>query len=91
MATSHDVNADYASTQPSPVNTEQAQTDKARSQRLFRKGMVWLAIGVALMAISFCINFILFDSGGNFATPMYILTTLGAVCIMIGLGCILGF
>ena len=91
MASSHDVNADYAPTQPTPRNTEQTQADKIRNQKLFRKGMIWLSIGVALMAISFCINFALYDAGGNFATPMYILTTLGAVCIMVGLGCILGF
>ncbi len=64
---------------------------KDKHQRLFERGLIWLGIGVFLMALSFGINFLLFQSDKSFLNAMYILTSLGAVCIMKGLADILGF
>lgn len=66
-------------------------TAKERHQRSFQRGIVWLGIGMFLMAVSFGINFFLFQTDKSFITVMYILTSIGAVCIMKGLVDILGF
>lgn len=64
---------------------------KEQQQRLFQHGLKWLGTGIVLMALSFGINFFLFDSGGSFQTSMYVLTSVGAICIFKGLVDILGF
>lgn len=64
---------------------------KEQHRRSFQRGIVWLGVGVFLMAVSFGINFLLFQSDKSFITAMYILTSVGAVCIMKGLVDILGF
>lgn len=63
----------------------------AEHQRLFQRGLRWLALGVFLMGSSLGINFLLFDSGTSFVVIMYVLTSLGALCIMKSLADILGF
>lgn len=64
---------------------------KEQQQRLFQQGLKWLGAGIVLMAVSFGVNFFLFDSGGSFQTSMYVLTSVGAICIFKGLVDILGF
>ena len=63
---------------------------KEKHNRLFLRGCKWLGAGVVVMGLSFCINFILFHADVSFTTIMYILTSLGAVCIAKGLFDILG-
>ncbi|MCE2823548.1 MAG: hypothetical protein ACK5FV_07420 [Bacteroidota bacterium] len=60
-------------------------------RRLFRRGVLWLGAGVALMGLSFCVNYCLFHAEQSFDIVMYTMTTLGAVCITKGMGDILGF
>lgn len=64
---------------------------KEKYQRLFQRGLRWLGAGVVLMAISFAVNFFLFQADKSFITIMYVMTTAGAVCIVKGLADILGF
>lgn len=64
---------------------------KEKHQRLFQQGLLWLGAGIFLMAVSFGINFFLYQADVSFITAMYVLTSLGAVCIMKGLMDILGF
>ncbi|MFM8373466.1 MAG: hypothetical protein ACKOCO_13865 [Bacteroidota bacterium] len=60
-------------------------------QRLFKRGILWLGAGVALMGLSFCVNYCLFHAEQSFHFVMYSMTTLGAVCMTKGMGDILGF
>lgn len=64
---------------------------RAEHQRLFQRGLKWLGAGIFFMAVSFGINFLLFHSDTSFETTMYILTSLGAICITKGLVDMLGF
>lgn len=58
---------------------------------IFQRGLKWLAIGVFLMAISFAINFLLFQSEQSFHVPMYVMTSAGLICIVKSMADILGF
>lgn len=80
--------ADQSGTDNTPNGSTVMQE---KYQRLFKQGLLWLGAGVLLMASSFAINFFLFQLDKSFSTPMYILTTLGVVCIVKGLSDILGF
>ena len=42
----------------------------------------WLGLGIFFMGMSFCINFLLNDTGTSYLVIMYILTLLGAGCIL---------
>lgn len=64
---------------------------KAHYQRLFQRGLKWLGAGVFFMAVSFGINFFLYGTETSFQTSMYVLTSVGAICIMKGLVDMLGF
>ena len=46
------------------------------------KSLTWLGIGMLLMGTSFGINFMFSDAGTSFVYIMYILTILGAGCIL---------
>ncbi len=74
-----------------PVATLPGSVSKEEHQRLFQRGLKWLCGGTALMGLSFGINFLLFHSDQSFITAMYVLTSVGAVCLMKGLADILGF
>lgn len=67
------------------------RTTPEQHKRLFRNGILWLGTGVALMGLSFCVNYCLFHSEQSFHGVMYTMTTIGAVCITKGMGDILGF
>ena len=64
---------------------------KEQGRRLMDRGLKWLGVGILLMAVSFGVNFFMFQADKSFITAMYILTSLGAVCIMKGLADILGW
>lgn len=88
MEPSHTSTADHA---PSALPPAANAASKEKHQRLFQRGLKCLGLGVLLMAVSFGINVLLFHSGQDFETTMYVLTTLGAVFIMFGLACLFGF
>jgi hypothetical protein len=64
---------------------------KEKHRQLFQRGLLWLGAGVTLMGLSFAINLLLFHSETSFSTTMYILTSLGAACMVKGLADIMGF
>ena len=65
---------------------------KEKTQRLLQRGLSWIASGVAIMGLSFAIQFLLFQSDDrSFIVPMYVLTSLGALCVLKGMIDIVGF
>lgn len=64
---------------------------KEKHRKAFTRGCVWLGVGVLFMGLSFGINFAMFHSNQSFTTIMYIMTSIGAVCIVKSLVDILGF
>lgn len=66
------------------------ETLKEKHKRFFKRGCHWVGFGAMTLGISFGINFVLFHSNGAFIPFMYILTSLGAVCVMKGLMDIFG-
>lgn len=64
---------------------------REKHQRLFKRGLNWLGAGVLLMGLSFAINLLFHQTDLPLTTTMYIMTSVGSVCIMKGLVDILGF
>jgi hypothetical protein len=64
---------------------------KSAQQDFFKRGLKWFGAGVLCMAISFCITFFFFNSNGSSITYMYILTSVGVLCITKGLADLFGF
>lgn len=80
------------SNQGNAPNESTADASKEKNLRLFQRGLTWMAVGVGIMGLSFMIQFLLFQSGDrSFIVPMYVLTTLGALCVMKGLVDAFGF
>lgn len=73
-----------------PTLSSKDETLKQKNNRLFQRGCRWMGIGVFFLGISFGINFVFFNSDGAFIPYMYVLTSLGAVCVMKGLVDIFG-
>ncbi|MCC6411019.1 MAG: hypothetical protein IT270_05145 [Saprospiraceae bacterium] len=74
------------------VPDEQSQQLVEKNRRLAQRGRWWLCAGVGLMGASFGVNFLLFDSADHtFSMSMYILTSLGTLCIVKSLADLLGF
>lgn len=71
-------------------NTQMEETQKEKHLRLFQRGLKWLGTGIFFMALSFGINFFSQESVQSVVISMYILTSLGAVCITKGLVDMLG-
>jgi hypothetical protein len=54
-----------------------------KRKRLMQQAMYWLGAGILLMGSSFAINFLMYKDGVTFVTTtMYVLTSLGAICVM---------
>ena len=68
---------------------ETAEPEKYR--HLYMRGRRWLCLGLGMMGSSFAINYLLFDSGTSFVSVMYVLTSIGIICLMKGLADVLGF
>lgn len=80
------------SNQSNAPNESNADAAKEKNLRLFQRGLTWMAVGVGIMGLSFMIQFFLFQSDDrSFIVPMYVLTTLGALCVMKGLVDAFGF
>lgn len=63
---------------------------KEKHQRRFQRGLRWLGVGVALMGLSFCLNFLLLNASTDCTTTMFVLTSLGAAGIVKGMADIFG-
>jgi len=74
-----------ASETPAP----DAATKQQHAQR-FQRGLLWMGGGAGLLVLSFGINFLLFQLGTDFSTPMYVLTSLGALGALKGMADIFG-
>jgi predicted lipid-binding transport protein (Tim44 family) len=84
--------SEYTSAEALDTNMPNATPASSEQHRQsHRRGLRWLGVGVLLMGMSFAINFLLFDSGTSFTTIMYVMTTLGAICIIKCMADILGF
>ena len=81
------------SNQQIPESAPQAPTaaDQEKHRRLFQRGLRWLCAGGTLLLLSVSLNFLLFHSDQSFVSIMYIMTTLGAICVMKSMVDILGF
>ncbi len=83
MDTSHNMNQDF---QQDDFYEDALPTDPAtlaKRKRLMQEAMYWLGAGVLLMGSSFAINFFMYKDGVTFVTTtMYVLTTLGAICVI---------
>lgn len=74
------------------VSDEQTQQLTEKHRRLAQRGRWWLCAGIGFMAASFGMNFLLFDTADHtFSMSMYILTSLGTLCIVKSLADLLGF
>lgn len=68
---------------PSASETFEVPVTSKHRKALLRSGQYWLCIGVGMMAMSFAINLFLHNSGTAFVTTsMYVLTTLGTLCLV---------
>lgn len=80
------------SNQSNAPNESTADATKEKNLRLFQRGLTWMAVGVGIMGLSFMIQFLLFQADDrSFIVPMYVLTTLGSLCVMKGLVDAFGF
>ncbi len=58
---------------------------KEKQKRRFQRGLKWMGAGALTLVISFAINFLCFQCAVDFHTPMYILTSLGAIACLKGM------
>ena len=72
------------------VNPSSDDISKNKYKNLFQRGLRWVGIGAFFLGLSFGINFIFFHSNGAFIPYMYVLTTLGGICVLKGLVDIFG-
>lgn len=63
---------------------------KEKFRRLLKQGQRWLGAGVCLMGLSLMLNFLLLEGGMGFTTVMYIVTSMGALCMIKGIVDIMG-
>lgn len=94
MESTHNSNHEQHSNEQaleSNANMLAATAQQEEHRRLFKRGMSWMCVGVVLMGLSFLINFVLFHSDQSFVTIMYVMTSLGTLCIVKSLADILGF
>ncbi len=59
--------------------------DKTKHDRRLQRGVLWMGVGAVILVLSFGINFLCFQCGVDFHTPMYVLTSLGALGLLKGM------
>jgi hypothetical protein len=83
METSRNMNQEFRQDDYYEENLPPDPEALEKRKRLMQQAMYWLGAGVLLMGISFAINFLMYKEGVTFVTTtMYVLTTLGAICLM---------
>jgi hypothetical protein len=79
--------SDAAAEQEMPVVDAEA---KARQERRLQRGVKWMLGGAGTLIFSFSLNFLLYQAGADLETPMYILTSLGALGVLKGMADVFG-
>ncbi len=79
--------SDTAVDQEIPVVNEEA---KAQQARRLQRGVKWMLGGAGTLVFSFGLNFLLYQAGADLETPMYILTSLGALGVLKGMADVFG-
>ncbi len=74
-----------------PQDSASGELPKVGQPDHFKRGLIWFGLGVLCMAVSFCVTFFFFQSDGSSITFMYILTSVGVLCITKGLADLFGF
>ena len=70
-----------------PLTPEQKQKKAEQNKR----GLLWMGIGSAILAISFRINFIFLYSEMDFRPAMYAMTIIGSIMLIKGMTDIFGW
>ncbi|MFN0213311.1 MAG: hypothetical protein ACKVT2_03580 [Saprospiraceae bacterium] len=78
-----DINKAGQSTDPADPAPDAISNDK--HERRFKNGLLWIGAGAITLVLSFGINFLCFQCGVDFHIPMYVLTSLGALCLLKGM------
>lgn len=87
------VNNDLSSTSDASAKQELPVVDpelKARQERRFQRGIKWMLGGAGTLVFSFGLNFLLYQAGADLEIPMYVLTSLGAMCVLKGMADVFG-
>ncbi|MCC7467494.1 MAG: hypothetical protein IT261_14530 [Saprospiraceae bacterium] len=63
---------------------------KAQQSRRMQRGVKWMLGGAGTLVFSFGLNFLLYLAGADPETPMYILTSLGAIGVLKGMADVFG-
>ncbi len=87
MESMHNSKQNFQAAEPSvePVDSTLDALSKEKHQRRFQRGIKWMGVGALTLVLSFVINFLCFQCAVDFHTPMYILTSLGALGILKGM------
>lgn len=59
--------------------------EKAKRERRFQRGAIWMCVGAFMLLLSFGINLVMFQKM-DFSTLMYVMVSLGALCVLKGMG-----
>ena len=59
--------------------------EKEKHARRFQRGLKWMGAGALTLVFSFAINLLCFQCSVDFHTPMYVLTSLGALACLKGM------
>ncbi|MDO8368958.1 MAG: hypothetical protein Q7T20_19330 [Saprospiraceae bacterium] len=58
---------------------------KEKHERRFKRGIKWMGVGALTLVLSFGVNFLCFQCAVDFHTPMYVMTSLGALSLLKGM------
>ena len=67
------------------ITTTPENLDKEKHARRFQRGLKWMGAGALTLVFSFAINLLCFQCSVDFHTPMYVLTSLGALACLKGM------
>jgi hypothetical protein len=60
-------------------------SEREKHRLRFQRGLKWMGIGAIILVFSFGLNFLIYQCGGDCSTPMYILTSIGALSCLKGM------
>lgn len=64
---------------------EALQERRSRAAKRANQGVMWVGVGTCILGLSFLINLLFFFSSDQFTILMYIMTTLGSICLVKGM------